>query len=256
MSILRRIKGVSACVACSSKRKLNVREVFHFAAAAAAFPIEPLANIDTTSRRDATNDRTHPSLWQASSCDTAVASAVVELKPACKMALERIFRMADAQSCDGVLDYYEYSKGIQACFPATFTSRRQLPPTANAEATNRSTASVCQSAKTEFDALITTLQSKDSELLVAASDSELGMTLEALPAGLPEAGGQLRDIHNNLDAFYISSKLRQACAMLSRRNLYQGDFEPEMLSEVLEHLQRRPYADPLIVLYRLAAAKR
>lgn len=81
---------------------------------------------------------------------------------------------------------------------------------------------------------------------------QLGMTLEALPAGLPEAGGQLRDIHNNLDAFYISSKLRQACAMLSRRNLYQGDFEPEMLSEVLEHLQRRPYADPLIVLYRLA----
>lgn len=80
----------------------------------------------------------------------------------------------------------------------------------------------------------------------------LGMVSEDLQLQGAGHGAQLRSIHNNLDRFYMSAKLRQACAILSRRNLYQNEFEPAMLEEWVAMLDQLQVKTPLVELYRLA----
>ena len=110
-SMFRDFSGISACVACSSKRLLNVPDVFRLAASAAMFPTSAL--LRARAKVPAT---------------PAQRAVEYDLSPGFQIALERIFRMANATTFDGVLCAHQYHIGIQSCFPAAHWRLNVTPP--------------------------------------------------------------------------------------------------------------------------------
>lgn len=73
----------------------------------------------------------------------------------------------------------------------------------------------------------------------------------------PEAQRQgksqdLLSVSQSLDTFYLVHKLKYACILLNQQNVYQQEFQLELLEEVLTHLQQKSYDSPLLNLYHLA----
>ena len=57
-------------------------------------------------------------------------------------------------------------------------------------------------------------------------------------------------IHNNLDYFYLSEKLKQFCSLLNYKEVVSIDFEPLLIEEVLDHLRHHMYEHiPAIEMY-------
>ena len=187
-ALITEFSGISACVACSSKRQLNISEVFRLAASAAMFPIAPLLAPPTSyqlhehdrSRDFASALRSHKTdgsvhggeegntgsaVAPSRTADASVSemglrkaakscenpgqqrhpraqettshqneASTVSLSHGFRVALERVFRMVDADSCDGILDRSEYHRGINCCFgqKASQIGRDfwEFPPTA------------------------------------------------------------------------------------------------------------------------------
>lgn len=59
----------------------------------------------------------------------------------------------------------------------------------------------------------------------------------------------LQRVSDSLDVFYLTSKLKQGCAMLSYQNVFKQQYRFDLLEEVLAHLQQHSYTEPLLNLY-------
>ena len=57
-------------------------------------------------------------------------------------------------------------------------------------------------------------------------------------------------LHKNLDYFYLGEKLKQYCSLLNLKEVVSVDFEPMLIEEILEHLQKHTYENiPSIEVY-------
>ena len=65
--------------------------------------------------------------------------------------------------------------------------------------------------------------------------------------------GNMAGLVRDLDTFYLASKLRSVCEMINRRNILNKDYQPEMVQEIMDYLDRpgNPYRQiPAISIYR------
>jgi len=59
----------------------------------------------------------------------------------------------------------------------------------------------------------------------------------------------LKQLSDDLDSFFVIQKLKQACNILSYKNIFKNDYQPELLPEVLELVKRNKLlSNPLINL--------
>ena len=57
---------------------------------------------------------------------------------------------------------------------------------------------------------------------------------------------------DNLDLFFLSSKLKYSCEMLDRRRILSSDYHTRMLGEILSYIEGKPYEQiPSIYIYYL-----
>jgi len=60
----------------------------------------------------------------------------------------------------------------------------------------------------------------------------------------------LRTVVENLDLFYIASKLKYCCEIINRKNVIAMDYNPLLLDEILSYLQNNPKDEiPAIAIY-------
>ena len=59
----------------------------------------------------------------------------------------------------------------------------------------------------------------------------------------------LQTTSDDLDKFYLISKLKQVCAIYSYQNVFKQEYQIQMLEEILAHLNSHHYNDTLISMY-------
>ena len=59
----------------------------------------------------------------------------------------------------------------------------------------------------------------------------------------------LQSVSNNLDNYFMVSKLKQACAMLSYQRVFNQEYDLGLLNPVLDHLAKKPSDQPLVKAY-------
>ena len=59
----------------------------------------------------------------------------------------------------------------------------------------------------------------------------------------------LQQAADEFDDFFLISKIRYACAMLTRTRVYSSDFDISFIDEISRHLEARPKVPPLIAIY-------
>jgi hypothetical protein len=60
----------------------------------------------------------------------------------------------------------------------------------------------------------------------------------------------LQNMNDNLDRYYLSTKLKYCCEILNRQNILSSTYEISMLDEILLHLNKKPYEHiPAISIY-------
>lgn len=60
----------------------------------------------------------------------------------------------------------------------------------------------------------------------------------------------LQELSDSLDVWFVAQKLKQACAMLSQRKMFQADYQLELLEPVVETAARSAMKDePLVAVY-------
>lgn len=59
----------------------------------------------------------------------------------------------------------------------------------------------------------------------------------------------LQNVSDQLDAFYVTSKLKQICEIVSYQHLFNQEYELKMMQEILDHLEENHYQNPVINIY-------
>lgn len=60
----------------------------------------------------------------------------------------------------------------------------------------------------------------------------------------------LQETTDNFDHYYLGKKLKLTCEMLNQQKFLSGDYQPHMLEELQNYLQKFPYEDvPIITVY-------
>lgn len=59
----------------------------------------------------------------------------------------------------------------------------------------------------------------------------------------------LQKVSDELDAFYVTSKLKQICKIFTYQHLFNQNYELKMMDEILDHLKANAYENPVINIY-------
>jgi len=59
----------------------------------------------------------------------------------------------------------------------------------------------------------------------------------------------LQKVSDQLDAFYVTSKLKQICEIFTYQHLFNQNYELKMMDEILDHLKSNAYENPVINIY-------
>ncbi|OFZ00488.1 MAG: hypothetical protein A3K10_01705 [Bacteroidetes bacterium RIFCSPLOWO2_12_FULL_31_6] len=97
---------------------------------------------------------------------------------------------------------------------------------------------------------IKTIEQKDAEYYF--HQHLINATIHSFNSKIKNRGidESLQIMSDNLDWYYLSTKLKYCCEILNRQNVISVEYDISMLSEVLQHLEKRSYEHiPAISIY-------